>query len=144
MRRRRLRAAAAGLLALAAPAAAGPAGAGKTGTDEGLYCTMAIVSVAAEVERRCPGKADPALRAALEESLRLMEARVIASGAGDSASLARFRREQGGVGADDATLCAGDGAMLYEAIRKAGGAALVAGTRRLVSRPGKPGWGDCF
>ncbi|MBV9931817.1 MAG: hypothetical protein JO013_12855 [Alphaproteobacteria bacterium] len=59
----------------------------------GLFCTLALVAVAAEVERRCPGKSDPGFRRALEEAARLMEDHVIASGAGDAAGLARFRRD---------------------------------------------------
>lgn len=111
---------------------------------EGVLCAAALYSVADEVGRRCfPGK-DAAFQAELARSLAATDDYILRDPAWTKDGLDRFRNEQGGAGASNESLCRGDTVMIYKALAAAGPNALRSSTNKLISRPGKPAWGDCL
>jgi hypothetical protein len=99
--------------------------------------------VAAEIGKRCPGKSDPAFEAALNESIALLDQYVSVNSHVGSAYIAKFKNEQGGVGAGNEVLCRGDTLGVYDVLHTQGGSGVIEATRKIVARAGPPTWGDC-
>lgn len=130
------------LLLTASAAAAAEESQSKPG--DGVLCAWALTVYAAEVGRRCPGKADPAFQAGLDESVALLDHYVSVNGHADAATIAKFKRQQGGVGRSVAPLCRADTVQMYDRLHEKGPAFILEATRKIVARPGMPAWGDCL
>ena len=90
----------------------------------------------------CPGKRDEKFQSAADEAVRLIDQYVIANG-GSQDEANNFKREQGGAGVKDSQLCTGETLEIYDHLRSQGSESLLKATRAVVSKPGKPTWGDC-
>ena len=110
---------------------------------EGVMCALAIYGVADQVGRRCfPGQ-DAAMQAEIGRAVTKLGGYVLANG-WTADDLARFKREQTWVDEPKEKLCKGDPLGLYRSIAGADPATVHAGVDQLISRPGKPAWGDCL
>jgi hypothetical protein len=140
--------------ALAALGATAPAGAPElpsqaaVGRDsppgEGVICAAGLYAAAAEVGRRCLAHPDPAVQAELDAAVARFDAYMLADPDWNRAALDRFKREQALVGSPAAELCASDAVMIYRGLAEAGAESLRISSQQLVSRPGRPTWGDCL
>jgi len=111
---------------------------------EGVLCLWALTSVAAEVAKNCPGKADPEFQAALDESVSRMDRYVTTNGSMSTEEIDKIKRRHGGVGLDVAKLCSTDALQLYDVMHSQGSKALRYGVSKVVARAGTPAWGDCL
>jgi hypothetical protein len=111
---------------------------------EGVLCAMVFVDVAAEVGRRCfPGQ-NPVFQARVESAEAKFDAYVLKNGPATPELLAKFKREQAGIGA--ATFdCKDDGDLVqtYRHYLAADSGLLTTQVEKLLARPGKPTFGDC-
>lgn len=110
---------------------------------EGIICLWALLSTAAEVGRRCPGKQEPAFQTELENSVGMIDHYVMDNGKIDDEGVRAFKQKQAGGDSDIAQLCSADTLGLYDSIRAQGATALAGTVKEAVSRPGTPTWGDC-
>jgi hypothetical protein len=108
----------------------------------GVLCVWAIVSVAAEVGRRCRPGGDPAFQAELERAVSRFDDYVLRNSDATPEGVARFKMEQGG--ADDPELCRSDGVGFYDHLASVGRQELREQIEVLLSRPGRPEWGACL
>jgi hypothetical protein len=130
------------LLLSASLSAATPEGESKPG--EGVVCFWAMTSTAAEIGKRCPGKGDPAFQGSLDQSIALLDEYVSTNGHVGDDYIAKFKRQQGGVGLRKALLCRSDILSVYDVLHSRGGPAVLEATRELVAQAGPPAWGDCL
>jgi len=111
---------------------------------EGIFCALAIYSVAQEVGLQCfPGES-PEIQSELSRSVGKLEAYVLQNSKTTPAELAQLRNQQGAVGAPKERLCTGDAVAIYRAIAKGGAERLRTSIDAAVARSGKPTWGDCL
>lgn len=111
---------------------------------EGIYCAWALYGFASEVGSRCfPGQ-DQDFQANLRQSVARLETFVRQNSRVTEEEIATFRKDQARVGGPEALLCHGDGPAMYKGLLEQGGARISASVDKLVSRPGKPTWGDCL
>ncbi|MBI1251792.1 MAG: hypothetical protein GC189_10000 [Alphaproteobacteria bacterium] len=113
---------------------------------EGVICAWALYSVAAEVGRRCfPGQ-NVEVNEELVRSVARIDAFVIANTDPQTTKqqIDEFKRQQGGVGADQESLCRGDAVQIYRSLAAQGALEIRRSIDTLVSRPGSPTWGTCL
>lgn len=110
---------------------------------EGVLCLWVYTGAAAEVGRRCRTGQNPELQAELDSSVERFEAYVLSNSNATPEQVAEFKREQGMVGAPEATVCSGDAIALYNLVAARGADRLRSQVDALLARPGAPSWGDC-
>ena len=106
----------------------------------GVLCMWAIVSVASEVGQRCRPGRDPEFQAELERAVSRFDDYVLRNSDATQEGVARFKMEQ----RSDPELCRGDGVGFYDHLASAGQQELREQIEVLLSRPGRPEWGDCL
>jgi hypothetical protein len=110
---------------------------------EGIFCALAIYSVAREVGRQCfPGE-DPEYQAELGRSVAKLDAFVLRNSKTTPAELAKFKTDQG-QGAPRELLCKGEAVGIYRAVENGGAERLRTSIDSAVARPGQPTWGTCL
>ena len=113
---------------------------------EGVICAWAIYSAMIEVASRCfPGEhAD--VQVALRDGVSRIDDYVRRNGEPPPSEedIARFKREQGLVGAPTEQLCHGDAVGMYHAIAAQGAEKIRESIDAVVARPGRPSWGTCL
>jgi hypothetical protein len=110
---------------------------------QGVMCAVAIYGLADQVGRRCfPGQ-DAAMQAEIGRTVAKLDGYVLTNG-WTAEDLAHFKREQAWVDEPRDKLCKGDPVGLYRGMAATNPAELRASVDALVSRPGKPTWGDCL
>jgi hypothetical protein len=142
---------AAALAGLAGPSPADPPAPAPSASAEeerapsmGSLCGLALLTVAAEVGRRCVADPDPAAQAELDAAVTRLDAFVLADPKWDRAALNRFKREQAGLGEPVAQFCSADAVMIYRGFAGSPRGELERWAAKLASRPGRPRWGDCL
>jgi hypothetical protein len=108
-----------------------------------VLCLWGLTSAAAEIGRQCRVGQNPAFQAELERSVSRFDDYVLANGM-TAEQVAQFKRQQGLSGAPEARLCTGELISFYDHMAAGGPEGLRAAVDELVSRPGRPSWGDCF
>lgn len=126
--------------------ARGQAGSDSTAAPpgEGIFCALAIYSLAEEVGKRCFPGGDKKIQAEISRSVGDIDSFVLKNSSMTSADIEEFKREQSHIGGSEAFLCHGDALALYQHVRSQGSASLHAGIASMISRPGKPTWGTCL
>jgi hypothetical protein len=110
---------------------------------EGVLCLWALTSAAAEIGRQCRVGQNPAFQAELERSVDRFDHYVLANGL-TAEEVAQFKRQQGLSGAPGGQACTGDLISFYDHMAAGGPEALRSAVDGLISRPGRPSWGDCL
>ena len=107
----------------------------------GTGCFYDLVSMADRVARECHAGQDPALAAALTESVARLERMLLDKGY-KPADLEknRLRQRQASPG----SVCNSNMDQLYRAMLSQGVDKLRKDTDAIIIRPGKPTYGDCF
>jgi hypothetical protein len=113
---------------------------------EGVICAWALYSVATEVAGRCYPGQNVEVQQELVRSVARIDAFVIANADPQvtEQQVEEFKRQQGGVGADEELLCHGDAEQLYQSLAAQGASEIRQSIDTLVSRPGPPTWGTCL
>ena len=107
-------------------------------------CGWAFVAFAQNVGHVCfPGQ-DKAFQGEVDESVARIDAYVLKNGPDTPADIVAFKHDQAQVGRSAEELCTGDGLTMYNHFRGLAPGSVRAMTDSLVSRPGKPTWGDCM
>jgi hypothetical protein len=117
----------------------------NTRPGEGVLCMWVLTAAAAEIGRTCRPGERPELQAGLDRAVERFDAYVLANEPGATAeSIAAFKRQQGVDGSAASTLCDSELAPLFDHVGAQGIAHWLSQVDRLLSRPGRPGWGDCL
>jgi hypothetical protein len=113
---------------------------------EGVLCVWALLTVAAEVGRRCHPGEEVEFQEELAASLASIEAFVVANSDPPPTpeEIARFKHDQGRVGAPLALVCTDNAEQLYRGILGVGAAELHTHVELMLARPGPPTWGTCL
>ena len=109
---------------------------------EGVLCTMALVEVSAEAGRRCHAGQHPEFQAMLERSEVKLDAYFTRNGPATPQQLAHFKRQQAGIGEPDFKCLPAD--EIYLVMLKNAPGSFERDIDELLSRPGKPTFGDCL
>jgi hypothetical protein len=109
----------------------------------GVLCLWGITNGAAEIGRQCRPGQNLAFQAELERSVSRFDDYVLRNGLTPE-QVAQFKREQGLSGTPQAALCTGELIAFYNHMSAQGPDGLRSEVDRLVSRPGRPSWGDCL
>lgn len=110
---------------------------------EGVFCALAISSTMAEIGKQCfPGQ-DQEFQTDMSRAVVKLDKFVLENSEMTQDTLTQFKIRQGGVQQPKATLCSAEMLQFYRSTAKRG--AIFDGyVEKLVSRPGKPTWGDCL
>jgi hypothetical protein len=111
---------------------------------EGVICALAIYTLVNEVGGQCFPGGNPEFQAEVGRSVSKLDAFVLRNSDMTRAALAKFKADQGQVGAPKERLCKGDAITLYRALESGGAQRLRSSVDDAVARPGKPTWGTCF
>jgi hypothetical protein len=133
------------LTAACAPArASDPRPQPQSPAGEGVICAWTIYTAVSEVGRQCFPGDDVDFQAAMRDSVARIDAYVLKNSKITPSDMAKFKREQGQVGAPRASLCQGDAVALYQAFKRGGSMSVHQSTDKLLARAGEPSWGACL
>jgi len=104
---------------------------------------MAFVDVAAETGRRCFVGQNPEFQARVESAEEKFDGYFLKNAPATADELARFKREQAGVGKPDFDCKNDDFVSVYKKFSTLDPSVLTTEVDKLLSRPGKPTFGDC-
>lgn len=110
----------------------------------GVICALGIYNAIAEVGRQCFADQDTEFKFGLAQALVRLDDYVLRNSKFTADDLARFKREQSGVGRPKELVCTEEMIGMYRATMNAGSDKLRGHIDALVARPGKPTWGDCL
>lgn len=118
----------------------------QTVPGEGVICFWSIYIAVSEVGNRCYPGQHAEVQAELQRAVSLIDAYVLANSKPPPTQeqIAKFKSEQGNVGAPKEFLCRGDPDQMYLMFVKAGALSIRTQVDALLSRPGKPTWGTCL
>jgi hypothetical protein len=107
----------------------------------GTGCFYDLVSMADRVARECHAGQDPAMAAALADSVVRLDRMFLEKGYKPAdVEKAKLRQRQENPG----SACSPDADQLYQLMLSRGAEKLRGDTETIATRPGKPTYGDCF
>jgi len=111
-----------------------------------VICAWGIYAAVSEVGRVCHPGEDPAIQAEFARSVERIDSYVARNSPEMTPSrIAEFKRTQAKVGTPAASLCTNSTLTeLYRRMSRTDPAALKTDVDKMLSRDGKPTWGDCL
>lgn len=110
-------------------------------------CMAALLNVAVEIGKACYPEDNPVGQVRLQMQLKRLDDYMLLDPNWSPENLAKFKREQGGVGLQDRDSCdrlGKDTKGLYNGFVDLDSEELIESVDELTAKPGKPTWGDCL